>query len=54
MVEVLMAGTPCQGFSLLNLQYKSERSLLNDLNVLSFLSYIDYYRPLYVVFENVP
>jgi DNA (cytosine-5)-methyltransferase 1 len=52
-VEAIVAGCPCQGFSFLNQFADTEPSLRNDLNVLTFLSFVETYRPEFVLFENV-
>nr|QNQ79147.1 DNA (cytosine-5)-methyltransferase 1 [Phenacoccus solenopsis] len=52
-VELLCGGPPCQGFSGMNrfnhLQYSSFKNSL----VVSFLSYVDFFRPRFVIMENV-
>ena len=53
-VEVITAGNPCQGYSLLNpLRGAHDRGLLNESLVASALSFIDFYRPRYALLENV-
>ena len=52
-VEVISAGSPCQGFSLANHRRGNDRSLLNISMVASVVSYIDFYRPKYAFLENV-
>lgn len=52
-VEVICAGSPCQGFSLANPNKGNERSLLNESMVASVLAFIDFYRPKYALMENV-
>jgi DNA (cytosine-5)-methyltransferase 1 len=52
-VEMIVGGPPCQGYSLLNHHRNSQASLLKNSCVASFLSYCDFYRPRYVLMENV-
>lgn len=52
-VEVISAGSPCQGFSSANQRKGSSQSLLNVSMVASVLSYVDFYRPQYAFLENV-
>ena len=52
-VEVISAGSPCQGFSLANQRRWNDQSLLNVSMVASVVSYIDFYRPKYAFLENV-
>ena len=52
-VEVISAGSPCQGFSIANQRKGSDRSLLNVSMVASVVSYVDFYRPKYAFLENV-
>ncbi len=52
-VEVISAGSPCQGFSSANHRKGNNRSLLNVSMVASVVSYIDFYRPKYAFLENV-
>ena len=52
-VEVISAGSPCQGFSNVNQRKGNDRSLLNVSMVASVISYIDFYRPKYAFLENV-
>lgn len=52
-VEVICAGSPCQGFSRANPNKGNERSLLNESMVASVLAFIDFYRPMYALMENV-
>ena len=52
-VEVICAGSPCQGFSLANPNKGNERGLLNESMVASVLAFIDFYRPKYAILENV-
>jgi DNA (cytosine-5)-methyltransferase 1 len=52
-IEVISAGSPCQGFSSANQRKGSSQSLLNVSMVASVLSYVDFYRPQYAFLENV-
>ena len=52
-VEVIVAGSPCQGFSLANPRKGNDEGLLNESMVASVLSFIDFYRPKYAILENV-
>ncbi|KAL8658922.1 MAG: hypothetical protein Q9226_000713 [Calogaya cf. arnoldii] len=52
-VEFIAAGSPCQGFSVANHRYSSDQSLLNMSLVASVVAFVDFYRPKYVVMENV-
>lgn len=52
-IEVICAGSPCQGFSLANPNKGNERGLLNESMVASVLAFIDFYRPKYALMENV-
>jgi DNA (cytosine-5)-methyltransferase 1 len=53
-VEVLLAGSPCQGFSALQQHRMSLHSMANASKVATVAAYIDLWRPLYAVLENVP
>lgn len=52
-VELIVGGPPCQGYSGLNRFSQGDYSKFRNSLVVSFLSFVDYYRPKYVVFENV-
>jgi DNA (cytosine-5)-methyltransferase 1 len=52
-VDVISAGSPCQGFSLLNPSKNQEQGLKNQSLVASVAAYIDFYRPRYGLLENV-
>lgn len=52
-VEVISAGSPCQGFSNANQWKNSDQALLNVSMVASVVSFIDFYRPKYALLENV-
>ncbi|CAG8708346.1 11120_t:CDS:2, partial [Acaulospora morrowiae] len=52
-VDIILAGPPCQGFSSLNREKENERSIYNNSMMASVASFIDYYRPRYILIENV-
>ncbi|KAI4205254.1 MAG: hypothetical protein LQ350_000576 [Teloschistes chrysophthalmus] len=52
-VDFISAGSPCPGYSNANQDRTSERSLLNNSLVASVIAFVDFYRPQYVVMENV-
>ena len=52
-VDVIVAGSPCVGFSIANLNTKTKRALRNSSLVASVVSFVDFYRPKYGIFENV-
>ncbi|CAG8573713.1 8022_t:CDS:10 [Ambispora leptoticha] len=52
-VEILIAGSPCQGFSTLNRQKGSSKSQVNNSLIASFASFAEYYSPKYLLLENV-
>lgn len=52
-VEMISAGSPCQGFSNANLRKWNDRSLLNISMVASVVAFVDFYRPKYALLENV-
>ena len=52
-VHFICAGSPCQGFSLLNDRKGNEKGLKNQSLVASVAAYVDFYRPKYGVLENV-
>ncbi|RDB29208.1 DNA (cytosine-5)-methyltransferase 3 [Hypsizygus marmoreus] len=51
-VHCITAGFPCQSHSRLNM-YRRADDIKSNL-ILTTLSYVDFYRPKYCVFENVP
>ena len=51
-VDVITAGSPCQGFSVANNNRHSEKSLRNQSMVASVVSFVDAYRPKYAILEN--
>ncbi|TRY67204.1 hypothetical protein TCAL_02281 [Tigriopus californicus] len=52
-VELMSAGPPCQGFSRMNIFSEREYSQFKNSLIATYLSYCDYYRPKYVILENV-
>ncbi|OAL44974.1 hypothetical protein IQ07DRAFT_549395 [Pyrenochaeta sp. DS3sAY3a] len=52
-VEFIAAGSPCPGFSALQKDHLSAQSLRNASHISTFCSFVDVYRPLYGVLENV-
>lgn len=52
-VELLCGGPPCQGFSGMNRFNKREYSQFKNSLIASFYSYCDFYRPKYIIMENV-
>ncbi|KAG9666413.1 S-adenosyl-L-methionine-dependent methyltransferase, partial [Aureobasidium melanogenum] len=52
-VDLLAAGSPCPGFSILQRDRNSDQSLRNCSLVASVCSYVDFYMPTYLVLENV-
>ena len=52
-VDLLVGGPPCQGFSILNRFKNRENSVTRNSLITTYLSCCDFYRPLYVVLENV-
>lgn len=50
-VDFIYGGPPCQGFSDMN-RFKKDDDIRNTL-VATFLSYVDFYQPDYVLLENV-
>ncbi|KAL8909271.1 MAG: hypothetical protein Q9207_000281 [Kuettlingeria erythrocarpa] len=52
-VVFIGAGSPCQGFSSANRLYANDSSLLNISLVASVVAFVDFYRPKYLVMENV-
>lgn len=53
-VEVVSAGSPCQGFSNANRLKMNDQSLRNVSMVASVVSFVEFYRPKYALLENVP
>jgi DNA (cytosine-5)-methyltransferase 1 len=52
-VDFIAAGSPCQGFSLLNSARENHKGLKNQSLVASVAAYVDFYRPKYALLENV-
>ncbi|RWS25244.1 DNA (cytosine-5)-methyltransferase PliMCI-like protein, partial [Leptotrombidium deliense] len=52
-VDLILAGPPCQGFSGINRFSSRQYSLFKNSLIITLLSYIDFFRPSYVVIENV-
>ncbi|KAF4628025.1 hypothetical protein G7Y89_g10124 [Cudoniella acicularis] len=52
-IDFISAGSPCQGFSVLNSARNNEKGLRNQSLVASVAAYVDVYRPKYGVLENV-
>ena len=52
-VEMIAAGSPCQGFSNANPLKGNDRSLFNISMIASVVAFIDFYRPKYALMENV-
>ncbi|KAJ8981449.1 hypothetical protein NQ317_000124 [Molorchus minor] len=52
-VDLLVGGPPCQGFSPMNRFSSGQYSCFNNSQIITYLSYCDYYRPKYLIFENV-
>ncbi|KAK0721513.1 hypothetical protein B0T21DRAFT_317319 [Apiosordaria backusii] len=52
-VELISAGSPCPGFSLLTNDKKNLKQAKNQSMVASFAAFIDFYRPKYAILENV-
>ncbi|KAI0487020.1 S-adenosyl-L-methionine-dependent methyltransferase [Xylaria cf. heliscus] len=53
-VHFIGAGSPCPGFSSLTADKTTSHQRKNQSFVASFASYVELYRPLYGVLENVP
>ena len=52
-VDMILAGSPCQGFSLANNHGDNDQGLQNQSMIASVASFVDFYRPKYMIFENV-
>ncbi|CAG8518555.1 8799_t:CDS:10 [Diversispora eburnea] len=52
-LDIILAGSPCQGFSYMNKHRGSDKSQSNNSLVASVASFVDFYRPRYFLLENV-
>ncbi|CAG8705498.1 11362_t:CDS:10, partial [Dentiscutata erythropus] len=52
-VEIILAGSPCQGYSYMNRNRHNLKSKRNNSLVASVVSFVDYYHPRYLLLENV-
>lgn len=52
-VDMISAGSPCQGFSNANHNKGDDKALINVSMVASVVSFVDVYRPKYAILENV-
>ncbi|KAJ9060113.1 hypothetical protein DSO57_1034339 [Entomophthora muscae] len=52
-VDLILAGTPCQGFSSLNRNKNSGNSIINNSMIASLASYVDHLRPTHVLMEQI-
>jgi DNA (cytosine-5)-methyltransferase 1 len=52
-VNIIIAGSPCPGFSTLQQDIKSDKSIKNASHITTICSYVDLFRPEYAVLENV-
>lgn len=52
-VDVILGGSPCQGFSLITLDKNSSKQLKNRSMIASFASAVDFWRPQWGILENV-
>ena len=52
-VDFISAGSPCQGFSNVNRDRRTDESLRNSSLVASVAAFIDFYRPKFALLENV-
>lgn len=52
-VDVVLGGSPCQGFSLLNMEKDKPVQFKNRSLVASFAAVVDYLRPAWGILENV-
>ncbi|KAI1325423.1 S-adenosyl-L-methionine-dependent methyltransferase [Xylariaceae sp. FL0255] len=53
-VDFISAGSPCPGFSGLTIDRTTPHQRKNQSLVASFAAFVDHYRPLYGLLENVP
>ncbi|KAH4341070.1 hypothetical protein HBH98_179850 [Parastagonospora nodorum] len=52
-VNIILAGSPCPGFSTLQQNFTSPQSIKNASHITTICSYVDIYRPEYAILENV-
>ncbi|KAI1302397.1 DNA (cytosine-5)-methyltransferase 1 [Halotydeus destructor] len=52
-VDLILAGPPCQGFSGMNRFSSGQYSQFKNSLIVTSLSFVDYYRPDFVIIENV-
>ncbi|CAG0886916.1 unnamed protein product [Darwinula stevensoni] len=52
-VDLLVGGPPCQGFSGMNRFNEREASQFKNSLIVTYLSYLEYFRPRYFILENV-
>ncbi|CAG8609301.1 11786_t:CDS:10 [Ambispora gerdemannii] len=52
-VDIILAGSPCQGFSRMNYHKYNDKTQQNNSLVTSVASFVDYYHPRYFLLENV-
>ncbi|TRX90624.1 hypothetical protein FHL15_008399 [Xylaria flabelliformis] len=53
-IQFIAAGSPCPGFSALTFDRTTNHQRKNQSLVAAFASYVELYRPLYGILENVP
>jgi DNA (cytosine-5)-methyltransferase 1 len=53
-VQHITAGSPCQAFSTMQQNSMSEQSKANASKIASVAAFVDFYRPVYALLENVP
>lgn len=51
--DLLVGGPPCQGFSISNNFKDRENSKLKNSLIATYLSYCDFFRPKFIILENV-
>ncbi|KAF7280844.1 hypothetical protein GWI33_005445 [Rhynchophorus ferrugineus] len=52
-VDIIVGGPPCQGYSVINRFKNTTNSNGNNSQIMTYLGFIDYYRPKYFIYENV-
>lgn len=52
-IDIIIAGSPCQGFSNMNNSKNNRKGLKNQSLIASVAAYVDFYRPKYGILENV-